>query len=353
MPDPPDFSAWSCPLPLRDYPNIVLGHGGGGKLSSELVEHLFLPAFRNSALAGLGDAALLQLPSGRLAFSTDSFVVRPLFFPGGSIGDLAVNGTVNDLAVSGARPLYLSAGFILEEGFPLAELARIVDRMAEAARAAGVVVATGDTKVVEKGHGDGCYINTAGIGVLIDGIDVGPSLARPGDAILVSGFIGDHGMAIMSVREGLEFETAIESDCAPLHEMTAAIFDAAGAAVHAMRDPTRGGLASTLNEIAQASKVGIAIDETALPIRPEVQSACDLLGLDPVYVANEGKAVFFVAPEAADRVLSVLRAHPLGKDAARIGHATAEHKRILVARTTMGANRVIPTMIGEQLPRIC
>ncbi|MGP8243162.1 MAG: hydrogenase expression/formation protein HypE [Bryobacteraceae bacterium] len=353
MPDQPDFSGWSCPLPLRDYPNIVLGHGGGGKLSSELVEHLFLPAFRNTALADLGDAALLQLPSSRLAFSTDSFVVRPLFFPGGSIGDLAVNGTVNDLAVSGARPLYLSAGFILEEGFPISNLARIVACMAAAARNAGVAIATGDTKVVEKGHGDGCYINTAGIGVLTDDIEIGPSRARPGDAILVSGFIGDHGMAIMSVREGLEFETVIESDCAPLHEMTAAILGTAGAAVHAMRDPTRGGVASTLNEIAQASKVGISIDETALPVRAEVQSACELLGLDPVYVANEGKLVAIVEAAAAAAVLEAIRRHPKGRDAAIIGRVTTEHAGLVVARTGLGANRVVPMQIGEQLPRIC
>jgi hydrogenase expression/formation protein HypE len=339
----PDFSGWSCPLPLVGYPTIVMGHGGGGKLGNELVEHLFLPAFRNAALENLGDAAVLELAGGRLAMSTDSFVVRPLFFPGGSIGELAVNGTVNDLAVSGAEPQFLSASFILEEGFPLAQLAAIVEAMAGAAATAGVQIVTGDTKVVERGHGDGCYINTAGIGVLRAGIQVGPQRARAGDAILVSGSIGDHGMAIMSVREGLDFESPIRSDCAALNGMI----------VHAMRDPTRGGLASTLNEIAQASGVGIAIDEARLPVRVEVQSACELLGLDPVYVANEGKAVFFVAPEAAEKVLAVLRAHPLGREAARIGRVTAEHPRMLVALTAMGANRVIPIQIGEQLPRIC
>ncbi|HEY1986971.1 MAG TPA: hydrogenase expression/formation protein HypE [Terracidiphilus sp.] len=349
----PDFSNWSCPLPLVGYPNIVMGHGGGGKLGNELVEHLFLPAFRNAALENLGDAAVLDLASGRLAMSTDSFVVQPLFFPGGSIGELAINGTVNDLAVSGAEPKYLSASFILEEGFPLGQLAAIVQSMADAAAIAGVQIVTGDTKVVERGHGDGCYINTAGIGVLRAGITVGPQRARPGDAILVSGTIGDHGMAIMSVREGLEFESQIRSDCAALNGMIADVLDAAGPAIHAMRDPTRGGLASTLNEIAQASNVGIAIDEPSLPVRPEVQSACELLGFDPVYVANEGKAVFFVAPEAADNVLAVLRAHALGRDAARIGQVTAQYPRMLVARTSMGANRVIPIQIGEQLPRIC
>ena len=349
----PDFSNWSCPLPLVGYPTIVMGHGGGGKLGNELVEHLFLPAFRNPALENLGDAAVLELGPGKLAMSTDSFVVQPLFFPGGSIGELAVNGTVNDLAVSGAEPKYLSASFILEEGFPLAQLAAIVDAMAKAAAAAGVKIVTGDTKVVERGHGDGCYINTAGVGVLREGITVGPHRAQAGDAVLVSGMIGDHGMAIMSVREGLEFESQIRSDCAALNGMIANVLDAVGDAVHAMRDPTRGGLASTLNEIANSSNVGIDMDESALPVRMEVQSACELLGLDPVYVANEGKAVFFVAPEAAARVLEVLRAHPLGRDAAVIGQVTAQHPRMLVARTGMGANRVIPTQIGEQLPRIC
>jgi hydrogenase expression/formation protein HypE len=285
--------------------------------------------------------------------STDSFVVQPLFFPGGSIGELAVNGTVNDLAVSGAEPMFLSASFILEEGFPLAQLAAIVEAMARAAATAGVKIVTGDTKVVERGHGDGCYINTAGVGLLRPGITVGPNRARAGDAILVSGTIGDHGMAIMSVREGLEFESQIRSDCAALNGMIAEVLAAVGSAVHTMRDPTRGGLASTLNEIALASGVGMEIDEPSLPVRPEVQSACELLGLDPVYVANEGKAVFFVAPEAADKILAILRAHPLGTDAARIGRVTAEHKRMLVARTAMGANRVIPIQIGEQLPRIC
>jgi hydrogenase expression/formation protein HypE len=349
----PDFSNWSCPLPLVGYPSIVMGHGGGGKLGNELVEHLFLPAFRNAALENLGDAAVLELASGRLAMSTDSFVVQPLFFPGGSIGELAVNGTVNDLAVSGAEPKYLSASFILEEGFPLAQLAAIVASMAAAAATAGVQIVTGDTKVVERGHGDGCYINTAGIGVLRPGVQVGPHRAKAGDAILVSGTIGDHGMAIMSVREGLEFESQIRSDCAALNGLIAEVLESAGLAVHAMRDPTRGGLASTLNEIANSSGVGIEIDEASLPVRSEVQSACDLLGLDPVYVANEGKVVFFVAPEAAPQVLSVLRAHPLGRDAARIGHVTTQHPRMLVARTGLGANRVIPTQIGEQLPRIC
>jgi hydrogenase expression/formation protein HypE len=349
----PDFSNWTCPLPLKDYPTIVMGHGGGGKLGTELVEHLFLPAFRNPALENLGDAAVLDLGGARLAISTDSFVVQPLFFPGGSIGELAVNGTVNDLAVSGAVPRMLSAGFILEEGFALAQLGAIVQAMAKAAAIAGVQIVTGDTKVVERGHGDGCYINTAGVGVMREGVNVGPHRVRTGDVILVSGTIGDHGMAIMSVREGLEFESQIRSDCAALNGMITAVLDAAGSAVRAMRDPTRGGLASTLNEIAQASDVGVVIDEAKVPVRAEVQSACELLGLDPLYVANEGKAVFFVAANAADVVLEALRAHPLGRDAAKIGQATGEHKGMLVARTAMGASRVVAMQIGEQLPRIC
>jgi hydrogenase expression/formation protein HypE len=279
--------------------------------------------------------------------------VQPLFFPGGSIGALALNGTVNDLAVSGAEPKFLSASFILEEGFPLEQLAAVVHAMSGAARTAGVLIVTGDTKVVERGHGDGCYINTAGVGVLRPGVSVGPHRAQPDDVVIVSGTIGDHGMAIMSVREGLEFESQIRLDCAALNGMIAEVLEAAGDAVHAMRDPTRGGLASTLNEIAAASNVGVEIDETSVPVRPEVQSACELLGLDPVYVANEGKAGFFVAPEKADQALATLRSHQLGRDAARIGHVVAQHPNMLVARTAMGANRVIPTQIGEQLPRIC
>lgn len=353
MHDPPDFSNWSCPLPLRDYPNIVLGHGGGGKLSAELVEHLFLPAFRNDALACLGDASVVDFSPNRLVFSTDSFVVRPLFFPGGSIGDLAVNGTVNDLAVSGARPLFLSAGFILEEGFPVSDLAQIVTRMAAAAAMAGIQIVTGDTKVVEKGHGDGCYINTAGIGAPMENAQVAPRLVRAGDAILVSGMIGDHGMAIMSVREGLEFESVIQSDCAALNDLIADILAAGGTSVHAMRDPTRGGLASTLNEIAAASRTGMVIEEPLLPVRPEVQAACDLLGMDPLYVANEGKVVVFVAADAAEAVLAAMRCHPKARDAAMIGRVTEKHPATVVAHTAIGANRVVPMQIGEQLPRIC
>jgi hydrogenase expression/formation protein HypE len=350
----PNFEGWTCPLPLRDYPGIVLGHGGGGTLSAELIEHLFLPAFRNEQLEAMGDSAVLDLSRepGRLAFTTDSYVVRPLFFPGGSIGDLAVNGTVNDLAMAGAVPLSLSAAFILEEGFPIAELGEVVRQMAAAARNAGVSIVAGDTKVVEKGHGDGCYITTSGVGIVPAGRWVGPDRARAGDVVLVSGFLGDHGMAVMSVRNGLEFTTTIVSDSAPLNGLVEAMF-AVCPEIRALRDPTRGGLATTLNEIATRSKVGIMIDEQAVPVRHEVQSACELLGLDPFYVANEGKLLAVVPAESADTVLEAMRKHPLGKDAAKIGLATERHPGMVVARTGIGGTRVVPMPLGEQLPRIC
>ena len=352
MPDALDFSNWSCPLPLRNHPNIVMGHGGGGKLSADLIDHLFVPAFANTTLATLGDAAVLDAPGSRLAFTTDSFVVRPLFFPGGSIGDLAVNGTVNDLAMSGARPLYLTAGFILEEGLPLTTLGSIVACMAAAARAAGVTIVAGDTKVVDRGHGDGVYINTSGLGLVPPGVAVGPDRARPGAVVLVSGTLGDHGVAIMSVRAGIEFETVIMSDCAPLADLVGTLF-AASPEIHVLRDPTRGGLASSLNEIARSSQVGILLEERAIPVRPEVSAACEFLGLDPLYVANEGKLIAIVAPAAADAVLAALRRHPLGRDAARIGHVTADYPGRVAAATPLGATRLVDLPIGELLPRIC
>jgi hydrogenase expression/formation protein HypE len=343
---------WTCPLPLRDHPNITLGHGGGGRLSADLVQHLFLPAFGNEALNRLGDSTVFSPPAGRLAMSTDSFVVRPLFFPGGDIGELAVNGTVNDIAMSGARPLYLTAGFIIEEGLPIAQLARIVDSMAAAARAAGVQVIAGDTKVVDKGHGDGVFINTSGVGLLPDWAAIGPQQARPGDAVLVSGPIGNHGMAIMSVREGLQFETRIVSDTAPLYGLAAALL-AAAPDVHVLRDPTRGGLASSLNEIAQAAGVGIALDERKVPVDPAVQSACELLGMDPFYVANEGKLIAILPAAGAEAGLAALRAHPLGARAVQIGQVVAAHPGIVMARTGIGGTRVVDMQVGEQLPRIC
>jgi hydrogenase expression/formation protein HypE len=321
-------------------------------LSAELVANLFVPAFRNPAIESLGDSAVLRVPLGRLAFSTDSYVVRPLFFPGGSIGDLAINGTVNDLAMSGAKPLYLSVGFIIEEGLAMATLGRIVEAMRVAAEIAGVQIVTGDTKVVEKGHGDGCYINTAGIGVIPDGREVGPGRAMPGDAIIVSGTIGDHGMAVMSVREGLEFDTIIESDSGALNGLVEAIF-AASSDIHVLRDPTRGGLASSLNEIATQSKVGMALIEEKLPVKPDVQSACELLGMDPIYVANEGKLVAIVSQQAAGTVLSAMRSHPMGGGSEIIGTVVAERPGMVTAKTKIGGTRVIPMQIGEQLPRIC
>ncbi|MDX2183909.1 MAG: hydrogenase expression/formation protein HypE [Gemmatimonadaceae bacterium] len=348
----PINTTWACPIPLRDYPSIVIGHGGGGQLGNELVEHLFKPAFANDELDRMADSAVLTLPAGRIAYSTDSFVVRPLEFPGGSIGALAVNGTVNDLAMSGATPLVLSAGFILEEGLPMATLGRIVTDMAAAAKAAGVRIVTGDTKVVERGHGDGCYINTSGIGVVRDGVQLSPTRATPGDVVIVSGTIGDHGMAIMSVREGLEFDTTIVSDCAPLNGLVDAML-AVTPDLHVLRDPTRGGLASTLNEIAGASGVGIVIREAALPVLPQVASACEILGMDPVFVANEGKLVAIVPPQHATAVLQAMRAHPLGSRAAIIGEVTSDHPGMLVAKTAIGAQRVIAMQLGEQLPRIC
>jgi hydrogenase expression/formation protein HypE len=347
-----NFNNLTCPQPLRDYPQVVLGHGGGGQLSAELIEHLFVPAFRNPALEALGDAAIVPPPSGRLALTTDAYVVRPLFFPGGSIGELAVNGTVNDLAVSGAEPLYLTASFILEEGFSLADLQRIVERMAAAAANAGVQIVTGDTKVVERGHGDGCFITTAGVGWVPPGRTLGPEQIRPGDAVLVSGPIGNHGIAILSVREGLEFETVIPSDSAALNGLIAHML-AVCPDIRVMRDPTRGGLAATLNEFARQCGWGIEIHENHIPVEEAVRAACDLLGLDPLLVANEGKVVAIVPATAADRLITAMQQHPLGRQAAIIGQVTDQHPKRVVARTAIGGSRIITLPIGEQLPRIC
>ncbi len=348
----PDFENWVCPLPLRDTPNIVMGHGGGGAMSGELIEQLFLPAFGGAARAELGDSAVLPRPRGRLAFSTDSFVVKPMFFPGGSIGDLAINGTINDLAMSGAVPLYLSTAFILAEGTSLADIGRVAMAMGKAAEVAGVQLVTGDTKVVDSGSGDGIYINTAGIGVIPDGLEIGPTRARVGDAVIVSGDIGVHGIAVMSCREGLEFGTTIESDSAALHELVAEML-ATGIDIRVLRDPTRGGVSATLNEIAKASGVGVELTERDLPIPPEVRDACGLLGLDPLQVANEGKLIAIVPGEWADQMLYTMNRHPLGRGAKRIGTCVAEHPRMVVARTALGGTRVVDLPIGEQLPRIC
>lgn len=342
-----------CPLPIADYPNVVLAHGGGGKLSKQLVDTLFLGAYGNDLLAQLHDGAMLEVPAGRIAFSTDSFVIDPLFFPGGNIGSLAVHGTVNDLAMCGAHPIALSAGYILEEGLPMEDLWRIAQAMRDAAASAGVRIVTGDTKVVGRGKGDGVFINTSGIGIIPDGVNISPARARTGDAIIVSGNIASHGIAIMSIREGLEFETAVESDSAALNTMAEALIAEIGADVHVLRDPTRGGVASALNEIAMSAEVGMNVDEAALPVLEEVRGACEILGLDPLYVANEGKMIAIVAGESADRALACLRAHPLGADAALIGTVTAEHPGRVFQRSRIGGMRVVEMLTGEQLPRIC
>ncbi len=356
------------------FDKILLVHGSGGQLSHELVEHLFLKYFDNPILARMDDAAVVQVgkwasgPVGdlptcrladfRLAFTTDSYVVSPIFFPGGDIGKLAVCGTVNDLAMSGATPLYLSAGFILEEGLKLADLERVVASMAAAAQDAGVQIVTGDTKVVDHGKADKLFINTAGVGVVPVGVEISGDRARPGDVVILSGTVGDHGMTIMSQREGLRFDSPLASDCAPLNGLVAAMLDAFSSlsspkAIHCLRDPTRGGLATTLNEVAGKSGVGIAIEEHAVPVRDAVRAACELLGLDPLYVANEGKLVAFVAPAAADAVLATMRAHEYGREAAIIGQVMAEHAGRVVLRTALGARRILDMLVGEQLPRIC
>lgn len=342
----------ACPLPISEREQVLLGHGSGGRLSAELLERVFLPALSNPLLDRLDDQARLEVDGARLAFTTDAFVVSPPFFPGGDIGSLAVHGTVNDLAVGGAQPIALAAAFILEEGFALRDLERVVASMRDAAAAVGVPVVTGDTKVVGRGAGDGVFITTTGIGRVPAGVALAADAVRPGDAVLLSGSVGDHGMAIVSLREGLGLEGRIESDSAPLHELVAAMLDASGR-VHAMRDATRGGVAAVVNEIAERSGVGVELDEAAVPVRDAVRGACELLGFDPLVVANEGKLVAFVAESDADAVLSAMRAHPLGAGAARIGSVTAEHPATVVVRTAIGGARVLTTPHGELLPRIC
>jgi hydrogenase expression/formation protein HypE len=335
-----------------------MGHGAGGRMMADLIEHLFAPAFDNEWLGQMGDAsaidlsAIIQDPSTeKLAFTTDSFVVSPLFFPGGNIGELAIFGTINDLAMRGARPIFLSAGFILEEGLPMETLGNIVTAMAQACRRTGVKITTGDTKVVQKGHGDGIYINTSGIGVIPSGVEIGPANAHPGDALLLSGTIGDHGIAIMSVREGLAFQTEIQSDTAPLHGLVETMV--AAGKVHCLRDATRGGLAAVLNELAGASRVGIEFDERKVPLRPEVNAACEMLGLDPFYVANEGKLVAIVPAESAEQVLEAMRRHENGREAAIIGSVVERHPGLVTAKTSIGGMRVVDVPAGELLPRIC
>ena len=346
------MNALSCPLPSFDTETVLLGHGSGGSLSAALFRSIFQPAFTNPILDRMDDQAALEIGGARLAFTTDSFVVKPLFFRGGDIGSLAVNGTINDLAVGGATPLFLSAGFILEEGFPIDDLRKVVASMCEAARRAGVQIVTGDTKVVEKGGCDGMFLNTAGIGLLRGDLTLSADQARPGDAVLLSGPIGDHGIAVLAEREGLSFETDIQSDTAPLNSLVDALFAAEGA-IRCMRDPTRGGVAASTNEIAQTSRVGIQLFEEAIPVRAEVRGACELLGLDPLYIANEGKLLAIVSAEDAERLLSRMQSHPQGQAAAIVGRVTAENAGMVTIRTTLGATRIVDLPANDPLPRIC
>jgi hydrogenase expression/formation protein HypE len=339
------------PLDFRDG-RVDMTHGSGGRAMAQLIEELFVEAFDNDCLRSLNDQACLAVPPGRLAVATDAHVVSPLFFPGGDIGCLSVNGTINDVAMAGARPVCLSAAFVLEEGFPLADLKRIVQSMALAAREAGVPVVTGDTKVVEAGKGDGVFITTTGIGVVPEGVTISGDRARPGDRILLSGPIGEHGVAVMACREGLEFASSVRSDTAALHHLVAAMVEAVPG-IHVLRDPTRGGLATTLNEIAQASGVGMTIEEGSIPLKGEVAAACEFLGLDPLYVANEGKLVCICAAQDAERLLAAMRAHPLGPEAALIGEVTEDSNRFVQMKTALGGRRMVDWLTGEQLPRIC
>jgi hydrogenase expression/formation protein HypE len=345
-------------VPVSNDDHVLLGHGSGGRLTADLVQRLFLPAFDNPVLSALEDQAVLSLPGQAavdgacLAFTTDSFVVRPIFFPGGDIGRLAICGTVNDLAVGGAQPLYVAAAFILEEGLPLEDLRRLTKSMQQACDEAGVTLVTGDTKVVDRGKGDQVFITTSGVGVVPPGRNLSIRNARPGDQILVSGTIGDHGVAILSAREGLEFETTLKSDCAPLTALAQTLL-AACPTVRLMRDPTRGGVSSALNELATASRVGVKLREERLPIRREVHAACEILGLDPLYVANEGKLLAVVTAGDADRAVAALQSHPLGREAAVIGEIVADHPGMVTLRSSIGGERMVTMLAGEQLPRIC
>jgi hydrogenase expression/formation protein HypE len=347
-----DLLFGACPLPLMDHDAILLGHGSGGLLTSQLIERVFLPALGNEVLDRLEDQAVLDVSGARLAFTTDSFVVTPIFFPGGDIGSLAVHGTVNDLAMCGAKPLYLSAGFILEEGLEIEELSRVVSSMRRAALEAGVLVVTGDTKVVGRGSGDKIFINTSGIGIVPEGVRLGADRIRPGDSVLLSGTVGDHGTAVLSLRESLGLESSIVSDSAPLHDLVDRIL-AAAPETHAMRDPTRGGVAGTCHEIASRAGLGIELWEDSVPVREEVLGACELLGLDPLNVANEGKLVAFVPEPSSEAALRAMRADPLGEQAVRIGVVTEAHPGRVLMRTAIGASRVLERPYGELLPRIC
>jgi hydrogenase expression/formation protein HypE len=341
-----------CPIPIRDYPAVTLAHGGGGKLMHQLLEKMILPAFRNDLLETRHDGAVFPVGNARLAFTTDSYVVRPLFFPGGDIGSLAINGTVNDLAMCGARPLYLSCGMILEEGLPMETLWRVVQSLRASAEAAGAQLVTGDTKVVDKGKGDGIFLNTTGVGLIEHNLAISPASVRQDDAVLLSGDIGRHGIAIMAAREGLEFETSIDSDCAPLHRTVLQLLEA-GLEIHCLRDLTRGGLGTTLTEISEASKLHIAIEETRISVREDVLGACEVLGFDPIYLANEGRMIVFVPQHQADQVLAILRTGPGGEFASRIGTVMAEGPSMVTMKSRIGTTRIVDMLTGEQLPRIC
>ena len=341
-----------CPIPISDYPQVLMAHGGGGRLSQQIIQKMVVPQFKNELLDLLHDGAVFSLNGTRVAFSTDSYVINPIFFPGGNIGELAVNGTVNDLAMCGARPMYLSSAFIIEEGFAMDDLWKVIVSMQAAASRAGVQLVTGDTKVVDRGKGDKIFINTSGVGIVGEGVQIGARNAKVGDVIIVSGEIAVHGIAIMSVRGGLEFETTMQSDTAPLNHLVAAML-ASSSGIHVLRDPTRGGVASSLNEIAESSGIGIRIDETKIPVSEPVRGACEILGLDPLYVANEGKLLAFVAREDAESVLDVIRKNPLGKQAAIIGEVVGDHIGTVIMKTSIGGSRVVDMLSGEQLPRIC
>ena len=354
IPQPQLRLSGSCPLPISEYPEILLGHGSGGKLSHRLIEQRILPRFSNKQLNPMHDGAVIDFDGTRLAFSTDSFVIDPIFFPGGNIGQLAIHGTINDIAMCGARPHSLSVAFIIEEGLPMTDFERIMDSMRHAADKANVALVTGDTKVVNRGQADRLFINTSGIGVVEHGIDISPSRAKPGDHVLVSGPIATHGIAIMSAREGLEFETEIHSDSAPLNSLVASMLDAVDVdAVHVLRDPTRGGLTSALTEIAETSQTGICLQESCIPVREDVKGACEILGLDPLHVANEGILTAIVAAEYSQAILAAMQAHPLGKHAADIGKVVDQHHGMVTMQTNVGGTRVVDMLSGEQLPRIC
>ncbi len=345
-------SGFACPIPKSDYTRILLAHGSGGKLTHDLIGKMFVPQFSNEFLEQRNDGAVFEVGGNKFAFTTDSYVVDPIFFPGGNIGELAVNGTVNDLSMCGARPLYLSAAFVIEEGLPIDDLWNVVLSMKQAAERAGVLLITGDTKVVDRGKGDKIFINTSGIGLVDEGVDVNPRKIKAGDKILINGDIALHGIAVMSVREGLEFETEIKSDTAPLNGIVGEMLKVSRN-IHAMRDPTRGGVATTLNELAELSGLGIMLYEEALPVPDAVKGACEILGLDPLYIANEGKLLVVVAPSDAEKLLDTMRQHPLGRNAAMIGEVVDPHQGMVMLKSRIGGSRVVDMLTGEQMPRIC